>query len=310
MSTQELLDTLSRYDSRRKVKSNRRKLLKIKLEKIAKIQNISKNELSKAEKLQNKSTDELREIARLRRIKSSDNLTKEDSIISLLKSESTPVERNYMKYFNNSTNDDTYNDKIKDKINDIRMILSRLGKILIKNDRKKIKKQLYEKEKKQNLLDNEKEEIYDNLVKLVNTLDIKEEHKHSDRDDLDYFGIEKLESLFGDTDNDDNQYKSALVKTSFKDGYKCYESRGDRDKKLSVKQYLYMIMPYLNDLINDLRAIRNESNEWKIQINMSVNFISSNDTGEIRTFLCGVIMKKLGRVMNQMILLKDFLNLS
>ena len=124
MSTQELLDTLSRYDSRRKVKSNGRKLLKIKLEKIAKIQNISKNELSKAEKLQNKSTDELPEIARLRRIKTSDNLTKEDLIISLLKSESTPAERNYMNYFNNSTNDDTYNDKIKDKIIDIRMILS------------------------------------------------------------------------------------------------------------------------------------------------------------------------------------------
>ena len=29
----------------------------------------------------------------------------------LLKSESSPVERNYMKYFNNSTNDDTYDDK-------------------------------------------------------------------------------------------------------------------------------------------------------------------------------------------------------
>ena len=77
MSTKELLNTLSRYDSKRKVKSNRRKLLKIKLEKIAKIQNISKNELSKAEKLQNKSLDELRRIVRLRRIKSSDNLTKE-----------------------------------------------------------------------------------------------------------------------------------------------------------------------------------------------------------------------------------------
>ena len=36
MSTEELLNTLSRYDSKRKVKSNRRKLLKIKLEKIAK----------------------------------------------------------------------------------------------------------------------------------------------------------------------------------------------------------------------------------------------------------------------------------
>ena len=59
MSTEELLNTLSRYDSKRKVKNNRRKLLKIKLEK--------KNELSKAEKLQNKSTDELRGVARLRR---------------------------------------------------------------------------------------------------------------------------------------------------------------------------------------------------------------------------------------------------
>ena len=56
-STDELLNTLSRYDSKRKVKNNRRKLLKIKLEKIAKIQNISKNELSKAEKLQDKSID-------------------------------------------------------------------------------------------------------------------------------------------------------------------------------------------------------------------------------------------------------------
>ena len=68
MSTEELLTTLSRYDSKRKVKSNRKKLLKIKLEKIAKIENISENELNKAEKLQNKSIDELREIARLRRI--------------------------------------------------------------------------------------------------------------------------------------------------------------------------------------------------------------------------------------------------
>ena len=42
-------------------------------------------------------------------------------------------------------------------------------------------------------------------------------------------------------------------------------------------------MPYLSDLINDHKAIRNESNEWKIQINMHVNFVSSNDNGENRT---------------------------
>ena len=56
-----------------------------------------------------------------------------------------------------------------------------------------------------------------------------------------------------------------------------------KTKKLSVKQYLYKIMPYLSDLINDHKTIRNNSNEWKIQINMHVNFVSSNDTGEIRT---------------------------
>ena len=37
MSTEDLFNTLSRYDSRRKVKNNRRKLLKIKLEELAKI---------------------------------------------------------------------------------------------------------------------------------------------------------------------------------------------------------------------------------------------------------------------------------
>ena len=42
-------------------------------------------------------------------------------------------------------------------------------------------------------------------------------------------------------------------------------------------------MPYLRDIINDHKAIRNEPEEWKIQINMLVNFISSKDTGETRT---------------------------
>ena len=71
------------------------------------------------------------------RIKNYDNLTKEDIIFSLLKSESNPTERSYMKYFNNSTSDDTYDDKMKSKINDIRLILTRLGNAVTKKDRKK-----------------------------------------------------------------------------------------------------------------------------------------------------------------------------
>ena len=126
----------------------------------------------------------------MRRIKNSDKLTKENLIISLLKSESIRAERNYMKHFNNSnTNDDTNDDKIRGKISDIRMTLSRLGDIVTNKDRKKITKELYETEKKENLSDKEKEEIYDHLVKLVKNLDKKEEYKYHDHDDLDYYGI-------------------------------------------------------------------------------------------------------------------------
>ena len=39
-------------------------------------------------------------------------------------------------------------------------------------------------------------------------------------------------------------------------------------------------MPYLSDLVNDHKAIRNESNEWKIQLDMSVNLSVTNDVIE------------------------------
>ena len=52
-------------------------------------------------------------------------------------------------------------------------------------------------------------------------------------------------------------------------------------RKRSIKGYLYVIMPHLADLIN---SKKNTANEWKIQINTGVNFISSKDTEEILTF--------------------------
>ena len=153
-------------------------------------------------------------------------------------SESSDAERNYMKYFNNNTDDDdTYDDKIRGKISDIRMILSRLGNTVTNNDREKIKRKFYEIEKKENLSDKEKEKIYDDLVKLVQTLDKK--GKYHDRDDLDYHGIRDIENLSDDdNDNDNGYYKPILVGSSFKNSYKYYKSRVDKDKKLSVKQYL------------------------------------------------------------------------
>ena len=142
------------------------------------------NDVNNIEKLQNKSIDELKGIAKLRRIKNRNKLKKEGLITSLLKSESSNAEHNYMKHFNintnvdndnnnNNNNNDAYDGKVRDKISDIRMILSRLGNTITNNDRKKIKKELQEIEKKQNLSYREKEEIYDHLVELVKTFDKK-----------------------------------------------------------------------------------------------------------------------------------------
>ena len=75
---------------------------------------------------------------------------------------------------NDNDNDGTYDDKIRGKIRDIKIIFNRLGNIVTNKDRKKITKELHEIEKMQNLSDNEKEEIYDHLIKLVNSLNKKE----------------------------------------------------------------------------------------------------------------------------------------
>ena len=62
-----------------------------------------------------------------------------------------------MKHFNNNTNDDTYDDKIRSKISGTRIILSRLGNIIFYKGTKKVRKERYEIEKKKNLSNKKKE---------------------------------------------------------------------------------------------------------------------------------------------------------
>ena len=97
-----------------------------------------------------------------------------------------------------------------------------MGDIVTENDREKIKKELYEIENKENLLDVEKEKIYYNLVKLLNKLNKKEKYRYHDRHDLDYHGIRDIENVFDNIDDDDDDddddndcYKPILVKRSF-----------------------------------------------------------------------------------------------
>ena len=95
--------------------------------------------MRKATKLHNKSLDDLKKTARLRKIKNYGNLSKEDLIYTLLRSEKNYLEGNYMKYINNDTDD-----KIKAKINNIRLTLATLGNIVPKKYKNILRKDLYE----------------------------------------------------------------------------------------------------------------------------------------------------------------------
>ena len=98
-------------------------------------------------------------------------------------------------------------------------------------------------------------------------------------DDLDYCAIRDIENLF-DESSEEDYYKPILVKSSFKSNFKYYESRADKENRLSVRQYPNKITSHLYDFINDHRIARRV---WKIQISVRVNFISSKDTVETST---------------------------
>ena len=78
----------------------------------------------------------------------------------------------------------------------------------------------------------------------------KKKNRYHDRDDPDYCGIRDIEVLLGRVGEKD-YYEPILVKSAFK---------GNGNKNLSVKQYLYMVMLYLHDMINDHKATRKLKN--------------------------------------------------
>ena len=214
------------------------------------MQNLLQNEFNQIAFMHGLWRDGLEQIAKMRRMKNYEDMKKEDLIISLLKSKESIAE--------------LFNDNNNNEISDIRRILNRLRDILPKKDRKEIKDKLYEIEHHRNISEKEQERNDEYLI-----------YGPGNRDDFDYDWIKDIPILFDQTSEED-YYKPIFVKSSHKGNYKYYESNGDKEKILSVKQYLKKITPYLYDLINVHQIARRV---WKIQINMHVNF-TSRDTGE------------------------------
>ena len=75
---------------------------------------------------------------------------------------------------------------------------------------------------------------------------------------------------------EEDYYKPVRVGNFRSNNYINYESNGDINKNLSVKEYLSKIKPYLRDMIVN----HQKSAMWKNQLSITINFISSKDVDE------------------------------
>ena len=78
-------------------------------------------------------------------------------------------------------------------------------------------------------------------------------------------------------EHEDEDYdKQVRVDNLWSINYTEHESSSNRNKALTVEEYLNKIRQYLKDIINDIK----KSDAWKIQLTIATNFISSKDNDE------------------------------
>ena len=86
--------------------------------------------------------------------------------------------------------------------------------------------------------------------------------------DYNYFGIKHIQNLYNDEIID--YYKPTLARSSFEHNYGEYEIRGDKNKNLTLKPYLYINTTQLAELINEKK--NSTQSEQKVQLIISVIF--------------------------------------
>ena len=84
--------------------------------------------------------------------------------------------------------------------------------------------------------------------------------------------IEEIKKILFDPINDlfkpkEDNY-GMRIGNAFSSYYIEYKISGDKDKKLSIRDYLDEIKPHLSDMINDHKT----QGEWKISLTIAINF--------------------------------------
>ena len=214
----------------------------------------------------NLSLNELKLVAKSRGIKGYKSMSKERLSVPS-ESELVESEKNF---------DDERLKKIRKDFNELRHRF-------LKPKIREIRKNLYEIESKKNLSRSKiKKRLKNSFWVKKKSFQVK---KYYDYDNIEGKRIRNVGNLF-DQSTDEDYYKPIKTTSSFDNNYIEYESKGDKDKK-SPKNYLNKTRP--NNMINDHKShgkLRVHSgnkvmeyktqSEWKIQLTMSINFMSSN----------------------------------
>ena len=149
---------------------------------------------------------------------------------------------------------------------------------------KKIRNSVYNIDKKINNNTNDDDHFIENIRELFsNKLDKKINNNTNDDDFIenirDLFSNKLDKKINNNNTNDDFivnirdlfsilDYEPVLIKSGFEGNYLEYMSNGNN--LLSFDEYLELIKPYLNDLINVSKA----KGEWKLQLSAEISFVS------------------------------------
>ena len=167
-------------------------------------------------------------------------------------------------------------------LKEARKLFNELRSNLSPEETKRIRKELHKKETVYNFLKKKEQEgsltnIQKNVLKNIGRY-LKNFKKDLEKLQKYQYNITYgLDYLFNKV-NEEDYYKPAEIKSAFDGGYMLYESRGDKDAKLSIDEYFDIIRPYLRGVIDNHKARR----EWKIQLIMPIIFVSFIDANETR----------------------------
>ena len=170
----------------------------------------------------------------------------------------------------------TSNNGIK-AIKEARELFNKVKSKLSREETKKMREKLYKKETVYNFLKekeqegsltNEQKNVLKNIDRYINNFKKDLEKLQKYRYNITY----GLDYLFNEL-NEEDYYEPVEIKSAFDDSYMLYESRGDKDAKLSIDEYFHIIRPYLKDVIDNHKA----RGEWKIQLIMRIIFVSFID---------------------------------